>query len=69
MNTKAKVEILQLVSAVGFDMAFDGTLTFDDINDPEFHRVFVIYKRARRQLAEYVGYPDDLELLEKESQM
>lgn len=69
MRNEQKVEVLRLIAVLGFESAFDDALRFDDINDPEFHRCLVMYKRARRQLSEYIGYPNDLDLLEKDTQM
>lgn len=69
MNKDDKTEVLRLVAVLGFDSTFDGTFEFDNIRDADFHRARVIYLRARRQLAECIGYPEDLDLLERESLM
>lgn len=69
MNKEEKVYVLETVEREGFDYAFTEYSDFNEVKDEEFHRLRVMYKRASQALAEYIGYPEDVEILEKETQM
>lgn len=66
MNKELKINLLTAIVYLGFHDTFDCMTPCDDekLND-----MVHAYRKAYRELAAYVGFPDDLELLEKESIM
>lgn len=72
MNKEIKKNLLTAIYYYGFHEVFD-TLTQTN-EDSEYHdarldELTTAYRKAYRELAAYVGYPDDLDMLETETLM
>ena len=68
MNKEQKLGLLKCIGYIGFHDTFDG-MAIDMIEDENLAKLVSKYLGAYKALAEYVGFPDDLELLEKETIM
>ena len=54
MKKKEREEVQAIVGNEGFDYAFRHYTSFEEITDPEFHRLRKAYVEAAEALAEYV---------------
>lgn len=66
MNKELKTNLLTAIVYIGFHDTFDSMTPTDDEKLNDLARA---YRKAYRELADYVGFPDDLEILEKETLM
>ena len=66
MQKELKVRLLKAIYYVGFHTVFD---TLPEQEDERLNELTRAYRKAYRELAEYAGYPDDMDLLEPESIM
>lgn len=66
MNKEVQARLLEAIVYYGFNHVFN-TLTPGD--DEKLNELTNAYRKAYRELAIYVGYPDDLGLLERETIM
>lgn len=55
MKPKDLDYIRETVDQEGFDYAFTGYSSFEEIKDKEFHRLREAYLKAQKELAEYIG--------------
>jgi len=46
--------VLDTIEQEGFDYTFESYTDFDEIKDPEFHKLRTNFLEARKALAEYV---------------
>ena len=53
MKKKEREEVQAIVGNEGFDYAFRHYTSFEEITDPEFHRLRKAYVEAAEALAEY----------------
>jgi hypothetical protein len=58
MNAKNLKFIQECVDNEGFDYAFRHYSRFEEIKDPEFHKLRVAYVEAAKKLAEYIREED-----------
>lgn len=69
MDKDKQLNILRLIEVVGFDNAFNQEFIFESIDDINFQTALKNYRESKQVLADLVGYPDKLEMLERETQM
>ena len=55
MNKEQKEEVLYTIDAEGFDYAFRDYSNFLQIEDEEFHKLRLAYKRAANELEAYLN--------------
>ena len=58
MTGKEFAYIINTIENEGFEYAFESYSDFDEINDPEFHKLRNAYLNALSDLQVYVGYED-----------
>ena len=54
MNKQEMKYVLNTIESEGFDYCFRDYSDFDDIEDPEFHKLREAYKDAANKLEDYV---------------
>lgn len=69
MDKDKQLNILKLIEVVGFDEAFSQEFVFENIDDISFQTALKNYRESKQLLADLVGYPDKIEMLERETQM
>jgi hypothetical protein len=55
MTGKEALTVYRTVENEGFHYAFHDYSHFDEVEDPEFHKLRVAYLEASKALADYVG--------------
>lgn len=55
MTKKEQRRVNDCIENEGFDYAFTSYSHFEEVKDPEFHRLREAFLQARKALAEYVG--------------
>lgn len=58
--------VAEIVELEGFDYAFTCYSTFEEVEDPEFHRLRTDYVRAAKALRDYLPDPEDDDTEESE---
>ena len=58
LTDKEKDNICSDIDSEGFDYAFMDYSSFEEIKDPEFHRLRQQYLKAHKALSSYVGCDD-----------
>lgn len=66
MNKELKINLLKAIHYEGFELVFN---TLTETEDPKLNELVHEFRKAYRSLADYIGYPQDLDLLEPETQM
>lgn len=61
MSAKTLEDVRYTIEAEGFDYAFRYYSDFEEVDDPEFHRLRLAYKEAADALDDYVPEPDEEE--------
>jgi hypothetical protein len=54
MTNDEKEDLFLDIYTEGFDDCFDGYSDFEEIKDPEFHRLRLEYLKAKTNLAKYI---------------
>lgn len=54
MENDEKYDVSVSVENEGFDYCFDGYSDFEEIKDPEFHKLRLEYLEAKTNLAKYI---------------